>query len=201
MKSLRHSFPAIRKTAYVLVLCMLSSTAHAVAEYIGRDSCVQCHAEQVKLWQNSHHDLAMQHADDNTVLGDFSDFEFSHSGITSTFQKKKKKFMVRTDGPNGKLQDYEVKYTFGVYPLQQYLIELDNGRLQALTIAWDTRPEPEGGQRWFHIYPEEVITHTDELHWTRTNFNWNTMCAECHSTNLKKNYDHASNVFKSSWSG
>jgi tetratricopeptide (TPR) repeat protein len=98
------------------------------------------------------------------------------------------------------LQDYEVKYTFGVTPLQQYLIELDNGRLQALTIAWDTRDKKEGGQRWFHLYPDEEITYTDELHWTRTNFNWNGMCAECHSTNLKKNYESTTDTFKTSWS-
>jgi predicted CXXCH cytochrome family protein len=108
--------------------------------------------------------------------------------------------MVRTDGPDGKLHDYEIKYAFGITPLQQYLVELDKGRLQALTIAWDTRSKQEGGQRWFHLYPDEDITHTDELHWTRTNFNWNSMCAECHSTNLKKNYDSTTDTFKTSWS-
>ena len=108
--------------------------------------------------------------------------------------------MVRTDGPDGKLRDYEVKYTFGVRPLQQYLVEIDNGKLQALTIAWDTRDKKQGGQRWFHLYPDEEITYKDELHWTRTNFNWNSMCAECHSTNLKKNYDSASDTFKTNWS-
>ena len=176
------------------------ASEQANAEYVGRDTCVECHAEQVKLWQGSHHDLAMQHASDKTVLADFSNLKFTYAGITSTFYKKNNKFMVRTDGPDGKLRDYEIKYVFGVTPLQQYLVELDKGRLQALTIAWDTRSKQEGGQRWFHLYPDEEITHTDELHWTRTNFNWNGMCAECHSTNLKKNYDSATDVFKTSWS-
>jgi nitrate/TMAO reductase-like tetraheme cytochrome c subunit len=156
--------------------------------------------EQVKLWQGSHHDLAMQHVDENTVLGDFSDAEFSYAGITSKFYKKNNKFMVRTDGPDGALQDYEIKYTFGVVPLQQYLIELDGGRLQALTIAWDSRKKSEGGQRWFHLYPDQDITYKDELHWTRVSFNWNGMCAECHSTNLQKNYDSKTDTFKTSWS-
>ena len=170
------------------------------ASFVGIDECAECHAEQVKLWTGSHHDLAMQHANDETVLADFSNTKFTYAGIASTFYKKNNKFMVRTDGPDGKLHDYEIKYVFGITPLQQYLVELDRGRLQALTIAWDTRARSEGGQRWFHLYPDEKITHTDELHWTRTNFNWNTMCAECHSTNLKKNYSSATDTYKTSWS-
>jgi len=186
------------------IACLCLNGVHAQkmtdAEYVGIDACVECHAEQVKLWRGSHHDLAMQHATDKTVLADFSNTQFTYAGITSTFYKKNNKFMARTDGPDGKLHDYEIKYVFGVTPLQQYLVELDNGRLQALTIAWDTRPKAEGGQRWFHLYPDEEITYKDELHWTRTNFNWNTMCAECHSTNLEKNYSSASDTFKTSWS-
>ncbi len=99
------------------------------------------------------------------------------------------KFVVRTDGPDGTLRDYDVKYTFGTAPLQQYLIELAGGRLQALGIAWDTRPRAEGGQRWFHLYPGQNVTHRDELHWTANSQNWNFMCAECHSTGVRKNYD------------
>lgn len=91
---------------------------------------------------------------------------------------------MRTDGADGTLQDFEVKYTFGVSPLQQYLIELPGGRIQALSIAWDTRPKTAGGQRWFHLYPRDAIDHQDELHWTGRQQNWNFMCADCHSTNV-----------------
>ncbi len=100
----------------------------------------------------------MQHATDATVLGDFNNRDFSHAGMSSRFFKKDGRFMARTDGPDGKLTDFEVKYTFGVEPLQQYLVEFPGGRLQALTIAWDTRPQAQGGQRWFHLYPDETIT-------------------------------------------
>ena len=108
--------------------------------------------------------------------------------------------MVRTEGPDGKLKDYEIKYTFGVEPLQQYLIEFPGGRLQALSVAWDSRPTDQGGQRWFHLYPDEKITHDDELHWTKPNQNWNSMCAECHSTHLEKNYDPIKSSFSTKWS-
>ena len=63
----------------------------------------------------------------------------------------------RPTGPDGKPADYEIDYTFGVYPLQQYLIAFPDGRLQALGLAWDTRPKEQGGQRWFHLYPDEKI--------------------------------------------
>lgn len=185
-------------TGIFLLLCSISSTI--AADYVGRDKCQSCHKAETKLWQNSHHDLAMDHANSKTVLGDFSNTSFKYAGITSKFYKKDDRYMVRTDGPDGKLQDYETKYTFGVTPLQQYLIELEPGRLQALSIAWDTRKKAEGGQRWFHLYPDEKITFTDELHWTRPSFNWNGMCAECHSTNLQKNYDSKADTFKTSWS-
>ena len=184
-----------------LVLSMYGSISSVqAAKHVGQDVCVECHAEQVRLWQGSHHDLAMQHASDETVLADFNDAQFTYAGITTTFYKKNNKFLVRTGGADGKLHDYEIKYVFGVTPLQQYLVELDRGRLQALTIAWDTRDRKEGGQRWFHLYPDEEITHTDELHWTRIHFNWNSLCAECHSTNLQKNYDSATDTFETSWS-
>jgi tetratricopeptide (TPR) repeat protein len=108
--------------------------------------------------------------------------------------------MVRTDGPDGKPADFEIKYTFGVRPLQQYLIELPGGRLQALSIAWDARSRESGGQRWFHLYPNEKIDFRDELHWTRRQQNWNYMCADCHSTNVRKNYDSAADRYATTWS-
>jgi Tfp pilus assembly protein PilF len=143
--------------------------------------------------------MAMQVADNKTVLGNFANATFNYAGITSTFSRREGKFIVRTDGSDGKLADFEVKYTFGITPLQQYLIEVSGGRVQALSIAWDARPKERGGQRWFHLYPNERITHDDELHWTRPAQNWNFMCADCHSTGVRKNYDAVADRFQTSW--
>lgn len=168
--------------------------------FVGRAACAVCHAEQDKRWQGSHHDLAMQEVNEQTVLGDFQDAKFSKDGVESRFFRQNGQFMVNTDGPDGKLANFEIKYVFGVTPLQQYLIELPGGKLQALSIAWDSRSKDRGGQRWFHLYPNEKIDHTDELHWTRRSQNWNFMCAECHSTHLEKNYDAASRTYRTTWS-
>ena len=184
----------------LLIFCMTPLYAGNPADYVGRETCVECHSEQVKQWTGSHHDLAMQEATDGTVLGDFDNASMDHYGINSKFFRNGDRFMVRTEGPDGELRDYEVTYTFGVYPLQQYLVPFPDGRLQALPLAWDSRSREEGGQRWFHLYPDEKILPGDLLHWTGPQQNWNYMCAECHSTELKKNYDQASDSFNTTWS-
>ena len=169
-------------------------------KFVGANQCVTCHEQENVRWLGSHHQLAMQPASNPTVLGDFNHASFNNNGITSTFFRSGPKFMVRTDGPDGALHDYEIKYTFGIYPLQQFLIAMPGGRLQALGIAWDSRPSERGGQRWFALYPGEKITYEDSRHWTGIDQNWNYMCADCHSTNLHKNYDARTRTFSTSYS-
>ncbi|HEY4933002.1 MAG TPA: tetratricopeptide repeat protein [Terriglobales bacterium] len=172
----------------------------ATATYVGQERCAQCHAEQVKTWKTSHHAQAMQVANDSTVLGNFNSAQFSKDGVTSNFFKKDGKFYVRTDGPDGKPQDYDLRYTFGVSPLQQYLVPFPGGRMQSFVVAWDSRSKENDGQRWFHLYPGQKLTPTDPLHWTGRNQTWNYMCADCHSTNLRKNYDLANDSYDTKWS-
>jgi predicted CXXCH cytochrome family protein len=173
--------------------------AASAAQYVGSETCAGCHRTEAELWRTSQHKHAMDHTTEKSVLGDFNDAVFETFGVRSRFFRKDGKFFVETDGPDGKPAEYEIKYTFGLDPLQQYLIEFPDGRLQALSIAWDSRPKGNGGQRWFHLYPNEKVDHTDILHWTKLNQNWNFMCAECHSTGVRKNYDAAHDRFKTTW--
>lgn len=167
----------------------------AVAQYVGRDQCARCHLQQIKLWTGSDHDLAMDRATPKTVLGNFDNQEFTHFGVTSKLFRRGDDYCVTTDGPDGRMQTFTVKYTFGVRPLQQYLVEFSDGRVQCLPMAWDTQ-----GKRWFHLYPHEAIPSTDSLHWTRPLQNWNYMCADCHTTNLQKNFDVARNTYHTTFS-
>ncbi|MCC5887420.1 MAG: tetratricopeptide repeat protein [Gammaproteobacteria bacterium] len=177
----------MRLCCFLILMALISA---AVAnDFAGSATCAGCHAEAYEAWRGSHHDLAMQHADDSTVLGDFDDAEFSYGDTKTTFFRRDGGHYVRTDGPDGKLTEFPVEYTFGVAPLQQYLIPFPDGRLQALSIAWDSRPAADGGQRWFHLYPDEQVDHRHELHWSGPQQNWNFMCASCHSTNLDKGFD------------
>ena len=168
--------------------------------FVGAESCRECHSEQAQDWVGSHHDLAMQVADESTVLGDFGDVTSTHFGLSSQFFRRDGAYFVRTDGPDGEPTEYPIAYTFGVDPLQQYLIEFPDGRIQVLSVCWDTRSAEEGGQRWFHLYPNERIDHTDPLHWTGNYQNWNFMCAECHSTGLDKGYDAVTDRYATTWS-
>ena len=162
--------------------------------YVDEAACAECHVPQHREWSGSHHDLAMQPAAPDTVLGDFDGASFTHQGVTSRFFTRDGRFFVNTEGADGRPADFELTYTFGVEPLQQYLAPFPGGRLQSLPIAWDTRRG-----EWFHLYPDERIAPGDVLHWTGRYQTWNAMCAECHSTNLRKNYDAASNTYRTVW--
>ncbi len=163
--------------------------------FVGSETCAQCHPREAQLWRASQHRHAMDHATEKSVLGDFGNASFDYNGVHSRFFREGNKFMVETDGPDGKLASFEIKYTFGIDPLQQYLVAFPDGRIQALSLAWDSRPKDKGGQHWFHLYPNEAVDHDDVLHWTKLNQNWNFMCAECHSTGVRKNYDAANNTY------
>ncbi len=172
---------------------------NAKAQYVGRDTCAECHPSQTELWTGSHHDQAMAVATEESVLGDFDHAEFSRLGVTTRMFRRGEQFWVNTEGPDGGLHDYQVKYTFGVTPLQQYMIELPDGRVQVLRVSWDTKQK-----KWFYVPPpdarDERLMPGDPLHWTGLAQNWNTMCAECHSTHLQKNYDLEKNVYHTTYS-
>ena len=173
--------------------------ARPAVSHVGTAACASCHAKEHAAWRGSHHDRAMEVPDEKTVLGNFADARFLHAGVTTRFFRREGRWFVNTDGPDGRLADFEVKYTFGVHPLQQYLIELPGGRLQAFGIAWDARAKAAGGQRWFHLYPDRKVKAGDPLHWSGLDQNWNYQCADCHSTNVRKNYDAATKTYKTTW--
>ena len=169
------------------------------ATYVGRATCAECHESETRQWQGSHHDHAMEVATEQSVLGDFDDSSFSRMGVTTRFFRTGDQFFVNTEGPDGKHHDYKIAYTFGVDPLQQYMIQFDDGRVQVLRIAWDTKRE-----QWFYVPPPDVLDERiepgDPMHWTGISQNWNTTCAECHSTNLQKNYDLAQDQYHTTFS-
>ncbi len=171
------------------------NTSKYIDGYVGDASCVTCHAKETKLWKGSHHDLAMQIASDSTILGDFNDIKTKIDGVSYFFYKKDKEYYVKIKEVDTSEKEYKITYTFGFTPLQQYLIDFDNGKKQVLRVTWDTIKN-----KWFHQYKGETIQPHDWLHWTNGAQNWNTMCAECHSTNLKKNYFVEKDSFHTTYS-
>ena len=167
----------------------------AVDHYVGDKSCQNCHKSEYNDWLSSDHFKAMQTANDTTVEGDFDNKIFTADGVTNRFFKKNGSYFINTQGPDGNNHDYKIKYTFGYYPLQQYLISFPGGKLQVTRQSWDSK-----NKKWFDQYPGQKIPSHDWLHWTGNAQNWNTECASCHSTNLHKNYDFNNDTYHTTYS-
>ncbi len=177
------------------------------ATYVGRSSCIQCHQEEAESYIGSHHDLAMDLATEDTVLADFDNATFERDGVVSRMFRDGDRYMIHTEGEEGEMRDFHVKYVFGVDPLQQYMVEFDRTpgmpdseipRVQVLRLSWDTAKE-----EWFYLRPPDVkdkLEPDDPLHWTGIGQRWQTMCADCHSTNLKRNFDTKTNQYHTTFS-
>jgi predicted CXXCH cytochrome family protein len=165
------------------------------APYLADARCQDCHQGEYRDWLGSHHRHAMAEATTATVRGDFDDALFDEAGQQARFYKRDGRFFVRIEGADGEPGEFEVAYTFGYEPLQQYLVAFPDGRLQALDIAWDVTKE-----RWFRLLPEADANPGERLHWTGSFYRWNTTCAACHSTNLDKGFDPPSGEFRTTWS-
>ncbi|MBY0401523.1 tetratricopeptide repeat protein [Myxococcota bacterium] len=184
----------------------LAQRAHA--DFVGSATCAACHAEEAATWQASQHRVAMDLASPKSVKAPFQgETLFDRSGNVR-FERRGRAFVVRRDGasrgptgpgPGDEAGDLAVSGTFGVDPLQQYLLDAVGGRIQVLPWAWDTRPEAEGGQRWLHLYPEAAADATDPLHFSRPAQNWNHVCADCHVTGFRKRYSVERQEFESRW--
>lgn len=172
-----------------------SNAGDDVPAFIGSRACASCHAGQYVGWKQSQHAVAMQPATPATVLARFDSVPVTLEGVPHTFYRRGAQFFVTTQGSDGGTREFGIAYTFGVSPLQQYLVEFPGGRMQALAVAWDTRPASAGGQRWFSLNPGRRFSHEDDEHWTGRLYNWNFRCADCHSTAVRKAYDPATDRF------
>jgi hypothetical protein len=155
-----------------------SAPAEPVARYVEAELCTGCHPAEAARWAGSHHARAMALATPSTVEG-----AFDGRAIEDTRFRRDGDGYAIDVATGSELQSYRVRYAFGVAPLQQYLVELPGGRLQATAFAWDTAK-----RSWFRV-------QAAELPWTSRYHTWNTMCADCHSTAVDKRYDPAHDRF------
>lgn len=162
--------------------------------YVGSQKCKECHADQFQQWEGSHHDKSMQKANRQSIVAPFNGEVFKSQGVTSTFFQKDGKFYANTEGRDGKNHDFEIIYAFGITPLQQYIVLFPDGNYQCLRTAFDTVKN-----KWYDLYPDFKVVHKEWLHWSRGGLNWNTMCADCHSTNVKKNYNEKDHSYTTNY--
>ena len=164
-------------------------------DHVGAEACAECHQEAHGKWKESHHYHAMELPSEQTVRADFNNSVFENYGVTTKFFRDGEKYLVETENQEGEMEVFEVAYTFGWEPLQQYLVKFPDGRMQVLPTCWDVEKE-----EWYHLYPDERIAPSDPLFWTRSLQNWDHMCADCHSTNLRKKFDDATQTFSTAYS-
>lgn len=200
-RDVRPSLPRRRASYYCtgllwsVALPWLPALAASAADgLVDEDACQACHPRQSEQWRGSHHQLAMQPASPESILGDFSGVRFRHAGETTRFYRKGDAFWVNTAGADGRNADFQVRYAFGVEPLQQYLLDTGDGQLQALGVAWDSRRKT-----WFHLYPDDAVDARHPLHWSKPQQNANFMCMECHNTGFTRRYDASAERFDSRW--
>lgn len=181
-----------------ILLVMMNHHQASASEATESTQCIECHQSEVTNWEASHHNKAMQEATSTAVLGDFSNTRFEDEQSWTRFYKEDERFFIETGKTNETGTSYPVPYVFGIEPLQQVLIDIGEGRYQAYTVAWDSRPKTEGGQRWYNLY-QDSHQQNSPFYWKGQFNNWNARCAQCHSTGLQRGYDADKNSYHTTW--
>lgn len=164
------------------------------AMYAGSDSCRACHVKEFEPWAKSNHGLAERALDPAMDRVAFDPpHPIVHATQKSEAHLKDGKEVMTTVGLDGKVADFPIARVIGNDPLRQFLVEAERGRLQTLELSWDPHKN-----EWFDVYGDEDRKPGEWGHWTGRGMTWNTMCAACHNTRLRKNYDATSDSFHTS---
>ena len=137
MRRLRKLFEVVWFSKFVflfLISSPSSPSSNLKSEFVGSSQCKSCHLEIFRKWESSHHFRSMQIATDQTVLGDFDDQTFFAHNITHKLFRRNKDYFINTLDSEATYQDFKILHTFGFSPLQQYLVEIGDGKLQALNV-------------------------------------------------------------------
>jgi len=97
---------------------------------------------------------------------------------------------IATIGLSNQVENLIATRVIGNTPLRQFLVPFSGGRFQSLEAAYDPR-----SNEWFNVYGQEDRKPGEWGHWTGRGMNWNFMCAGCHNTRLRKNYDEATDSY------
>ena len=170
----------------------LENEQQTFAGYGGSASCKECHAEAYELWARSHHGLAERLPATNL---DQTAFEPSRNiqprSPQTSVHGRNGSYAITTTGLNHTNEYFRVERVIGHDPLRQMLISFPGERLQTTELAWAPME-----REWFNVYGTEDRQPGEWGHWTGRGMNWNTMCATCHNTRLRKNYDVTNGVFR-----
>ena len=162
------------------------------ARYAGSESCRPCHADQFGKWQGSHHQLAERLPEPGMDRGAFEPKrEFNHPAAASEMHAEGDRFHITTRGLSGERETFAVERVIGETPLRQYLVQFPRGLLQAVDLSHDPQND-----EWFNVFGDEERQPGEWGHWTGRGMNWNTQCASCHNTRLRKNHDETTDSYQ-----
>ncbi len=168
-------------------------------QFVGSATCAECHRAESEAYSHSHHAKALTATNAETFKPLAGTHFASKLGGTTSFRLRGEVPVVRTPTAKGRVETLPVPYVSGVWPLQQFVVETERGKLQSLGVVWDSREPTDGGNHWFHVYGAEGISPDDPLFFTSAAQNWNHMCADCHSTLVERRYDVATDRFATQW--
>ncbi len=165
------------------------------AGYAGSDSCRKCHAAEFEKWHGSHHGMAERNISAEPDHQAFSPKQtLVHGKDTSEmFLDASGLAKILTLGLDKQRHVYQPVCVIGHHPLRQFLIPAPGGRMQTCDVSLDP-----ANNEWFDVYGDEERGPGDWGHWTGQGMNWNAMCAACHNTRLRKNYEPRSNSYHTS---
>ena len=174
-----------------IVLWEPEEESKVFSKYAGSDSCKKCHQEEFDLWHGSDHQLAERLPDAAMDTEAFSPTrEFTHPMVTSQMYADGDRFQIATKGLSGTNEAFKVERVIGEKPLRQYLVKFPRGLLQAVDLSYDPHKN-----EWFNVFGDEDRQPGEWGHWSGRGMNWNTQCASCHNTRLRKNHDEATDSY------
>ncbi len=170
----------------------LEDERRVFAGYAGSESCRGCHAAATALWESSHHGLAERLVSIHADGAAFSPArEVAHGTNVSRVHREGETFHLTGPGWTQSQETHAVNRIIGVSPLRQGLMAASGGRWQATELAYDPRTND-----WFNVFGGENRRAGEWGHWTGRGMNWNSMCASCHNTRLRKNYDPLTDTYR-----
>jgi tetratricopeptide (TPR) repeat protein len=168
------------------------------AGYAGSESCRECHARFYELWSTSHHGLAMQPYTAELARTRLSPQPEPLKVGQRTYQAYPEKHVVLERGPAGE-KTYQIEHTMGGKNVFYFLTPMARGRLQVLPVAYDVNR-----QAWIDTSASAVrhfgdATADAPIEWTNPVYTFNTSCLGCHVSQLARNYDPATDTYRTKW--
>ncbi len=169
----------------------------ASAGYTGSSACRSCHAQFYALWSTSHHGLAMQPFTSDLAKRSLPP-QLEPIAIGERRYRADTAAGEVVEESAGRSRRYPIQWVMGGKNVFYLLTPLERGRLQVLPVAFDL-----GTRAWFDTALSAVRhlpNQTDRpLDWTDRAFTFNTSCYGCHVSQIAKNYDPATDSYRTTW--